>query len=64
MYRVGQEVYVVCNGWMIKKALILKYAGGLYTLEFSDESSLTRLKEHRLYKTEYLAKRAIFKNRQ
>lgn len=63
MYRVNQEVYVVCNGWMIKKAIILKYSGGLYTLEFSDEPSLTRLKKHRLYKTEYLAKCSIINNK-
>lgn len=63
MYKVGQEVYVVCNGWIIKKAYILKYARGLYTLEFKDNSSLTRLKKHRLYSNIYCAKRAIFKNR-
>lgn len=63
MYKVGQEVYVICNGWMIKKAHILKYTGGLYTLEFINESSLTRLKKHRLYPNIYSAKRAVFKNR-
>lgn len=63
MYRVGQEVYIVCNGWMIKKARILKYGGGLYTLEFEENSSLTRLKAHRLHSSVYSAKRSIFRNR-
>lgn len=63
MFKIGQEVYVVCNGWMIKKAYILKYGGGLYTLKFIDDLSLTRLKAHRLHPNIYSAKRAIFKNK-
>ena len=63
MYKVGQEVYIVCNGWMVKKVRILKYGGGLYTLEFIDDFSLTRLKAHRIYPNIYSAKRSIFKNR-
>lgn len=63
MYRIGQEVYIVCNGWIIKKARILKYGGGLYTLEFEENASLTRLKAHRLHINAYSARSSIIKRR-
>ena len=50
-YKGGQYVYIIENNRWVKKAQILSYSGGFYTLSI-EGGYLTRLKEHRLYGSE------------
>lgn len=48
----GTEAYIIENNMKVAKIIIKKYAGGFYTVQMADGSGGTRLREHRIYRTE------------
>lgn len=50
-FREGQYVYIVENNRWVRKATVISYSSGFYTLAIL-EGGLTRLKEYRIFETE------------
>lgn len=50
-YKPGDTVYFVESTIFVKKATILKYSGGMYTIKFENGGGM-RIKEGRLYASE------------
>ena len=57
-FKEGQYVYIIENNRWVKKAQVLSYSGGFYTLSI-EGTHLTRLKEHRLFGSEDEANEAV-----
>ena len=57
-YKGGQYVYIAESNRWIRKATVISYSGGFYTLGFLD-GGLTRLREHRIYAIEQEAQDVI-----
>ena len=55
-YQPGDTVYIVSSVRWIKEAKVLKYAGGFYTLKFTDTGGGIKVRESRLFPTEEAAK--------
>ena len=47
-YKAGDTIYIISAGKQIEEAKVLKYAGGFYTLKFTDGGG-TKLRENRLF---------------
>ena len=54
-YKLGDTVYIVSSVRWIKEAKVLKYAGGFYTLKFTDTGGGIKLRESRLFPTKEAA---------
>lgn len=61
-FQQGETVYILSNNSTVLRAIVLKYGGGFYTVRFANGGG-TRLKEHRLFKTEQAAKDSIIKHK-
>ena len=57
------KVFIIENGIFIKEVIIIKIAGGFYTIKKSKENGAYRVKESRLYATELEASSYIKSNR-
>jgi len=57
-YNEGQYVYIVENNRWIRKAGVISYSGGFYTLRIVN-GGLIRLRENRLYANEEDAIKAV-----
>lgn len=55
-YKPGDTVYFVESSIFVKRATVLKYSGGMYTIKFDNGGGM-RIKENRLCDTE---KEALF----
>lgn len=53
-YEPGQSVYIIQSNRWIREATVLKFAGGMYTIRFS-EGGGTRLRESRLFESKEAA---------
>ncbi len=64
IYNEGQHIYYIRNNYEIVSGTIIRAGGGFYTIKLDKEygNGGTRLKAHRLFKTEHDAK--IFLNEQ
>lgn len=51
-YKPGDTVYIIESVRFIRKCVVLKYSGGLYTLRFPDSGGGIKLRENRLFPTE------------
>lgn len=60
-YQTGQTVYIIQSNRWIRKATVLKYAGGMYTIKFTEGGGL-RLRESRLFSSEEEAQEVIKRN--
>lgn len=60
-FNVGYTVYLVESNRMIREVLIVKYAGGFYTIRFKDSGGGIKVREHRLYVSKEEAESAIEK---
>ncbi len=58
-YKPGDTVYIIESARFIRKCVVLKYSGGLYTLHFPDSGGGIKLRENRLFPTEEDAKKNI-----
>jgi len=57
-YELGQYVYIVENNRWVRKATVISYSGGFYTLGFLD-GGMIRLRENRLFASEEEANKVI-----
>ncbi len=57
-FKNGQYVYIVENNRWVRKATVISYSGGFYTLGIL-EGGLTRLKEYRIYGSEEEANQVV-----
>ena len=48
-YQNGQTVFVISSARFIKEAVVLKYAGGFYTIRWKDSPGGMRVRESRLF---------------
>ena len=62
-FNVGDKVYIIENGIYVKEVIIVKIAGGFYTIKKPNGRSAYRVKEGRLYSTELEANAYIKSNR-
>ena len=62
-FNVGDKVYIIENGIFVKEVIIVKIAGGFYTIKKPKEHAAYRVKESRLYATELEANSYIRSNR-
>lgn len=62
-FNVGDKVYIIENGIFIKEVIIIKIAGGFYTIKKPKENGAYRVKEGRLFSTELEASSYIKNNR-
>lgn len=60
-FNVGDTVYLVESNRMIREVLIVKYAGGFYTIRFKDSGGGIKVREYRLYASKEEAENAIEK---
>lgn len=60
-FNVGDTVYLVESNRMVREVLIVKYAGGFYTIRFKDSGGGIKVREHRLYASKEEAESAIEK---
>lgn len=58
-YSSGDTVYIIESIRFIRKCVVMRFGGGLYTLRFTDCPGGLRLRESRLYPTEEEAKKRI-----
>ena len=58
-YKPGDTVYIIESVRFIRKCVVLKYSGGLYTLRFPDSGGGIKLRENRLFPTEEDAKKKV-----
>ena len=58
-FKRGDEVFLIENGRIITPVKILNCVGGLYTIQFLKKSGATRVKAHRLFRTEQEAKKNL-----
>lgn len=58
----GTEAFIVANGRRIRPVRILYENQGLYTLLFTDNQGVVRLKGHRLFRTKEEAEKTIKRN--
>lgn len=58
-FKRGDEVFLIENGRIITPVKILNCAGGLYTIHFLKKSGATRVKAHRLFRTDQEAKKSL-----
>lgn len=56
-FNPGDTVYIIESALFIKKAKVLKVAGGFYTIQVEGSKGAFRVRESRLYKTEEEAKK-------
>ena len=59
MYYVGDVVFIIENNRKVQKVEILKISYGFYTVCVLKTGAVLRLREHRLYKTEDEAIKAL-----
>jgi hypothetical protein len=50
-FSVDDTAYIVVSNRMIREVKILKYAGGLYTIRFTDGGGGIKVRESRLFAT-------------
>lgn len=60
-YQAGQRVYIIQSNRWVRKATVLKYASGMYTIKFTEGGGL-RLRESRLFSSEEEAQEVINRN--
>ena len=58
-YKPGDTVYIVSSVRWIKEAKVLKYAGGFYTLKFTDTGGGIKVRESRIFLTKEDAEKSI-----
>ena len=51
-FNQGDKAYIIENAINIKEVMIIKVAGGFYTIKPKGEKGAYRVKEGRLFKTE------------
>ena len=56
-FNPGDTVYIIESAIFIKKAKILKFGGGFYTIQIEGSKGAFRVRESRLYSTEEEAKK-------
>lgn len=61
-YSIGDTVYFVSNSIFIKKAEVIRTGGGFCTIRFIEESGGTRVRENKLYASEWEAKNVVKEN--
>ena len=61
-YRPGTEAFIVANGRKVRPVKILYEDHGLYTLLFTDNHGVVRLKEGRLFASKEDAEKTIKKH--
>ena len=62
LFKEGDVVYFISSSVFIKKATVIRNAGGFCTIRFSDGNcgtSGTRVRESKLYRTEEEAKKIV-----
>ena len=58
----GTEAFIVANGRRVRPVKILYEDHGLYTLLFTDNQGVVRLKQNRLFSTKEEAEKTIKRN--
>ena len=58
----GTEAFIVTNGRRVRTVRILYEDHGLYTLLFTDNQGVVRLKQNRLFSTKEEAEKTIKRN--
>ena len=57
-FKLHQIVYMIAAGKQIKEMVVMKYAGGFYTVRYRDTGGGLRVRESRLYATKAEAEKA------
>ena len=60
-YKPGDTVYIVSSVKWIKEAKVLRYAGGFYTLKFTDTGGGIKVRESRIFPTKEAAEASVKK---
>ena len=58
-YKPRDQVFIVVSNIYVRTAEVLKYAGGFYTMRFTDVPGGLRVRENMLYATKDEAEKAI-----
>ena len=58
-YKPDDTAYIIESNRIIRKVKILMFAGGLYTIQFTDTGGGMKIRESRLFPTEEAAKASI-----
>ena len=62
-FNQGDKAFIIENGIFVKEVIIIKVAGGFYTIKPKGEKGAYRVKEGRLFATENEANSNIRTNR-
>lgn len=62
-YKPGDTAFIVESSRFIREVYIVKYAGGLYTIKFSDTKGGIKVRENRLFATKEEAEATIPKQK-
>ena len=58
-YDVGSIAFIISSVYRIREVKVLRYSGGLYTVQFTDTKGAIRVRENRLYPTQSSAEAAL-----
>lgn len=59
MYKQGDKAYITESGRIIREVIVVRVAGGMYTLKFTDTGGGVKLREGRLYSSKEAAEDAV-----
>lgn len=59
---ISDVAYFISNSIFIKKVEIIRRSGGFCTIRFLEESGGTRVRENKLYSSEWEAKKIVKEN--